>query len=301
MPTAYSDIWYDSSDARLKLYARDYGIKNTHTSRMPVLCMHGLTRNSADFGAIAGHLASRYRVISVDQRGRGNSAWDDQPANYNPGIYCQDMFKLMGDLGLTRTAIIGTSMGGIIGMIMGAMAPQAVIGMVINDVGPELDPVGLARIAGYTGKGAVVSGWDEAALRAREVNGIAFPDYDHQDWLDFARRTYAVDARGIIAPAYDPAIANAFKAPDPSPDTPPAQAVAPPDMWGLWDGLEGLPILAVRGAISDLLSAETLERMAERHPGMQAVTVPNRGHAPMLDEPVAVAAIDAFLETLETL
>ena len=287
MQATYSDIWYQSADTRLQLYARDYGGPG-----MPVLCMHGLTRNSADFEWIAAHLSQRYRVISVDQRGRGKSQWDDQPANYNPGIYVQDMFKLMGDLGLAKTAIIGTSMGGLMAMIIGNIAPQAVIGMVINDVGPELDPAGLARIAGYTGKGGVVGSWAEAAQRAKEVNGVAFPDYHDYDWLDFARRTYAVDSHGIIAPAYDPAIANAFATPEPT--------VAPPDLWGMWDRLEGLPILAVRGGISDLLSADTLKQMAERHTGMEAVTVANRGHAPMLDEGEAVTAIELFLAQLET-
>ena len=291
---AYSDIWYQSADTRLKLYARDYG-----GTGMPVLCMHGLTRNSADFEWIAAYLAKRYRVISVDQRGRGKSQWDDQPGNYNPGMYVQDMFKLMGELGLARTAIIGTSMGGLMAMIMGAMAPQAVIGMVINDVGPEIDPVGLKRIAGYTGKGVVVSSWAEAALRAKDVNGIAFPNYRDEDWLDFARRTYEVDAQGLIKPAYDLAIAKAFAPPDP--DAEPAPAVAPPDLWGMWDALEGLPILTVRGELSDLLSAQTLEKMAERHAGMAQATITGRGHAPMLDEGEAVMAIDQFLMKLEAL
>ncbi|MBW8882650.1 MAG: alpha/beta hydrolase [Asticcacaulis sp.] len=298
MDAAYEDVWYQSADTRLKLYARDYG-----GTGMPVLCMHGLTRNSADFEWIAAHLATAlkqrsgsapekcYRVISVDQRGRGRSEWDPEPANYNPGVYVQDMFKLMSELGIARAALIGTSMGGLMAIIMGSFAPQAVIGMVINDVGPEIDPAGLKRIAGYTGRGAPVMTWDEAAERAREVNEIAFPDYRHEDWLGFARRTYAVNADGQLAPAYDPAISNAFAAPQPN--------VAPPDLWGLWDTLDGIPILSLRGGLSDLLSAETVKQMAERHAGMQAVTVRGRGHAPMLDEPVAVAAMDAFLKDLE--
>ncbi|ESQ90201.1 alpha/beta hydrolase [Asticcacaulis sp. AC460] len=285
MSTSYSDIRYQSADTRLTLYARDYG-----GSGMPVLCMHGLTRNSADFEWIAGHLSTRYRVISVDQRGRGKSQWDDQPAHYTPGVYVQDMFKLLGDLGIPRAALIGTSMGGLMGMIMGAFAPQMVIGMVINDVGPEIDPAGLARIASYTGRGVAVTTWEDAAARAKETNGVAFPDYHDDDWLAFARRTYEVRPDGTIAPAYDPAISQAFATPEPT--------VAPPDLWGMWDKLEGLPILAVRGEISDLLSAETLKQMGERHAGMQAVTVRNRGHAPMLDEGEAVTAIETFLEGL---
>ncbi|ESQ74092.1 alpha/beta fold hydrolase [Asticcacaulis sp. AC402] len=291
MDAIYSDIWYQSADTRLQLYARDYKALGGG-SGMPVLCMHGLTRNSADFEWIAAHLAKTYRVISVDQRGRGKSQWDDQPANYAPGVYVQDMFKLLAELGITRTAIIGTSMGGLMAMIMGSFAPQAIAGMVINDVGPELDPAGLKRIAGYTGKGIAVATWQDAAARARETNAVAFPDYHDDDWLAFARRTYEVRHDGSIAPAYDPAIAQAFATPEPT--------VAPPDLWGLWDKLEGLPLLAVRGEISDLLSAHTLKKMGERHAGMKAVTVRNRGHAPMLDEGEAVTAIETFLQGLKS-
>ena len=283
----YTDIIYDSSDARLKLYARDYG-----GAGMPVLCMHGLTRNSADFEWIATHLSGLgYRVIAVDQRGRGKSAWDPEPVYYTPAVYCGDMLKLLGQLGITRSVLIGTSMGGLMAMIMGVMAPQAVIGMVINDIGPEIDKTGLDRIASYTGKGKPVATWADAAERAKETNGIAFPDYHDNDWLDFARRTYAMNADGQLAPAYDPAISNAFATPQPT--------VAPPDLWGLWDKLEGLPILSIRGGISDLLSADTVTKMGERHAGMTAVTVRNRGHAPMLDESEAVIAIEAFLIEME--
>ncbi len=288
----YSDIYYDSADLRLKLYARDYGRPSQNA--LPVLCMHGLTRNSADFEWLADHLASDYWIISVDQRGRGKSAWDDQQANYSPAVYVQDMFKLMGELSLTKVALIGTSMGGIMAMIMGAMAPQVIAGLVINDVGPELDPSGLARIAGYTGKGKPVETWEEAGARCAETNSVAFPDFTPADWLMFAKRTYSVTNEGRLAPAYDPAISNAF-APT-APDTPP---VAPPDLWGMWDALKALPTLSIRGGISDLLSAETVTKMEARHSGLAVVTVPDRGHAPMLDEPVAVTAIDSFLSKLD--
>jgi len=284
---AYRDVFYDSADGRLKLYARDYG-----GTGMPVLCMHGLTRNSADFEWIAAHLSGLgFRVISADQRGRGKSQWDPEPVNYTPAVYSGDMFRLLGTLGIARVALIGTSMGGLMAMVMGVMAQQAVIGMVLNDVGPELDPAGLARIAGYTGKGKAVETWEDAAERSREVNGVAFPDYHMTDWLDFARRTYAAGPDGKIVPAYDPAISNAFAAPQPN--------VAPPDLWGMWDKLEGIPILSVRGAISDLLAADTVEKMGARHTGMVAVSVRNRGHAPMLDEGEAVTAIENFLEGLK--
>ena len=283
--SAFSDVYYDSHDLRVKLYARDYGGQG-----MPVICMHGLSRNSADFEVIAPRLAERYRVIAVDQRGRGKSGWDEEPANYTPALYVQDMFKLMGDLGIARAALIGTSMGGIMAMIMGMIAPQAVIGMVINDVGPEIDVAGLERIKSYVGKSPPIRSWADAAARAKQTNDVAFPDYTEDDWLTFARRTYH-ERDGIPVSSYDPGISGAF-----DPDGP---VVAPPDMWGIWEALKEIPVLGVRGALSDLLSEATFGRMLESHPGMSAVTVANRGHAPMLDEPEAVTAIDAFLADLE--
>jgi len=282
----FSDVYYDSHDLRVKLYARDYGGQG-----MPVICMHGLSRNSADFEVIAAHLSERYRVIAVDQRGRGRSGWDTEPANYSPALYVQDMFKLMGDLGIARAALIGTSMGGIMAMIMAMIAPQAVIGMVINDVGPEIDVAGLERIKSYVGKSPPIRSWADAAARAKQTNDVAFPDYSDDDWLAFARRTYHVDDAGIPVSSYDPGISGAF---DPG-----GPVVAPPDMWGIWETLKEIPVLGVRGGLSDLLSEATFGRMLETHPGMRAVTLANRGHAPMLDEPEAVSAIDAFLADLE--
>ncbi len=286
--TAYSDVFYDSHDLRLKLYARDYGGQG-----MPVICMHGLSRNSADFEWLAAHLSERYRVIVVDQRGRGKSGWDAETANYTPALYVQDMFKLMGDLGIARAVLIGTSMGGIMAMIMAMIAPQAVIGMVINDVGPEIDVAGLERIKSYVGKSPPIRSWADAAARAKQTNDVAFPDYSDDDWLAFARRTYHVDETGIPVSSYDPGISAAF-----DPDGP---VVAPPDMWGIWETLKEIPVLGVRGGLSDLLSEATFGRMLETHPGMRAVTVANRGHAPMLDEPEAVTAIDAFLADMAEL
>jgi len=284
----YTDVYYPSADQRLTLYARDYGVP--FDDAPTVLCLHGLTRNSADFEWIAAHLSRRYRVIAADQRGRGLSDWDPEPANYTPAVYSLDMLGLLNHLGIARTAIIGTSMGGLMAMILGVTARGRLSGLVINDVGPDIEATGLARIASYTGKTKPAANWADAAEIARFINEIAFPDYGPDDWMAFARRLFR-EKDGVPVTAYDPAISGAFK---PQSDAP----VAPPDLWPMWDGLQGLPVLAIRGALSDLLSPATLDRMGERHAGMLAVTVPNRGHAPMLDEPEAVAAIDAFLANL---
>ena len=294
----YADVHFPSAaipgkdgpdeNGRLTLYARDYGAP--FDGAPCVLCLHGLTRSSADFEWIASHLSDRYRVVAADQRGRGRSQWDPEPAHYSPGVYVQDMLGLLDHLGIAKTAVIGTSMGGLMAMVLGVAARDRLTGAVINDVGPDIEAAGLARIASYTGKTKPIASWADAAETARLINEVAFPDYGPDDWTAFARRLFREEG-GVPVPAYDPAIAAGLK---PQSDTP----VAPPDLWPMWDGLQGLPILAIRGALSDLLSAVTLETMAQRHEGMIAVTVPNRGHAPMLDEPEAVAAIDAFLAGL---
>ena len=284
----YSDVTFPSADKRLTLYARDYGVP--FDGAPAVLCLHGLTRNSADFEWIAAHLSDRYRVLVADMRGRGRSEWDPVPANYNPGVYVQDVLGLLDQLGIAKTVIIGTSMGGLMAMVMGLMARDRMRAVVINDVGPDIEAAGLARIASYTGKTQPPATWADAARTAQFINEVAFPDYGPDDWMAFARRLFR-DEGGVPVPAYDPGIAAGLK---PQSDAP----VAPPDLWPMWDALEGLPILAIRGALSDLLSPATLDKMAARHAGMVSVTVPNRGHAPMLDEPEAVSAIDTFLAGL---
>ena len=290
---SYSDVYFPGAaipdeSGRLTLYARDYGVP--FDGAPVVLCLHGLTRNSADFEWIAGHLSDRYRVLAADQRGRGRSQWDPVAARYNPGVYVQDMLGLLDHLGIARAAIIGTSMGGLMAMVMAVVACDRMSAVVINDVGPDIEAAGLARIASYTGKTQPPATWADAAEIAQFINAVAFPDYGPDDWMAFARRLF-LEKDGVPEPAYDPAIAGGLK---PQSDAP----VAPPDLWPMWDALNGLPILAIRGALSDLLSPATLDKMAARHAGMVSVTVPNRGHAPMLDEPEAVSAIDTFLAGL---
>ncbi len=288
----FDDLTYLSADGRLTLHARDYGVPTgpEATGRV-VLCMHGLTRNSADFHDLAMHLKDRFRVISADQRGRGRSQWDPDPKNYTPAVYVQDMIRLLDHLAVGKAIAIGTSMGGLMAMIMGVAHRDRLLGAVINDVGPEIDPAGLARIAAYTGKTRPATNWAEAAELARFTNGVAFPDYGPADWMAFARRLYAEDQNGVPVLAYDPAISKGLETRTDAP-------VVPPDLWPMWDGLKELPIMAVRGALSDLLSDATLRRMEERHPGLHSLVVPGRGHAPMLDEPGVPQAIDAFLAGL---
>jgi pimeloyl-ACP methyl ester carboxylesterase len=283
-------VSFPSSGGNLRLHAEVQGPEN---APLTVLCLHGLTRNIADFAFLAAHLSGRYRVVTADQRGRGQSQWDPQTANYRPGTYVADMFALLDHLAIDRMAVIGTSMGGIMAMIMGATQPARLQGIVLNDIGPEVPVAGLRRLRGALNDRTPATTWAEAALQAKRLNEHAFPDYGEADWDAFARRTYVEDLSGRPVAAFDPAILEGLNATDLS--------AVPADLWPQWQRLKSIPILAIRGALSDIISAEILASMAAQHPSLQAVTIANRGHAPMLDEPAAVAAIDEFLQRLETI
>lgn len=280
---AYRGHRYTSAGGGLTLFARDYG-----GGGPPLLLMHGLTRNSADFEPLVGHLAPAWRLIVPDQRGRGLSDYDADAANYRPDVYAADMFALLDGLGIERCALIGTSMGGLMAMIMAATQPGRFPAIVLNDIGPELDAAGLARIAGYVGGARRFADWNGAAAACAAINREAFPGFQAGDWLDFARRTCREEADGSVVFAYDPAIARGFAG---------EGEVAPPDLWPLWDALGSTPVLVIRGERSDLLSPAIVAAMRERHTGpMTAIEVPRRGHAPLLDEPAALAAIQPFLK-----
>lgn len=282
---AYGAHKFRSADGRLDLHARIYPGDGP-----PLLLMHGLTRNSADFDPLVAHLAGRYRLIVPDQRGRGLSEWDPDPANYRPDVYAADMFALLDGLGIGAAGLIGTSMGGLMAMIMGAAQPARVPLIALNDVGARLEPEGLQRIQSYVGPSGPMRSWEAAAARCAAINAAAFPGFGPDDWLAFARRTCRENANGTIAFAYDPAISESIRGAQPT--------TVPAELWPLWDALTAIPVLVVRGALSDLLAAETVTEMARRHGGpFEAVEVPARGHAPLLDEPAALDAIRPFLAT----
>jgi pimeloyl-ACP methyl ester carboxylesterase len=284
-----TDISFASCGGNLRLHAQ---IQGPEHAPLTVLCLHGLTRNLADFDALAAILSARYRVLTADQRGRGKSQRDPHTPNYHPATYASDMFALLDHLAIDRVAVIGTSMGGIMAMMMGAAQPARVRGIVLNDIGPQVPVAGLHRLRSSLNGSIPVATWSEASLQARRVNEIAFPDYGDADWDAFARRIYVEDPSGRPIAAFDPAILAGLNAADPS---------AAPNLWPQWQHLKSISILAIRGALSDILSAEILASMAAQHPNLRAITVANRGHAPMLDEPAAVAAIDEFLHSLETI
>jgi pimeloyl-ACP methyl ester carboxylesterase len=276
------DYFYDSVDG-LRLYCRIFPAQRA--VGLPVLCLPGLTRNSRDFVALAAHLSSQREVLTADLRGRGRSVWDPDSSHYQLPTYVQDAWSLLESRRLNRVLVVGTSLGALMGMAMAAMKPDRIAGIVLNDAGPEIDPAGLRRIAGYAGKLPPVSSWTEAAAQAKSVYGLALPGLTDADWLDYAHRGYRENAAGIPVPDMDPRIADAFKNP----------STAPANLWSVYSQIKDVPLLVIRGALSDLLSAATVARMLREKPDLQHITVANRGHTPLLNEPECLAAIDAFL------
>jgi pimeloyl-ACP methyl ester carboxylesterase len=273
-----------SSAEGLTLHARDYAAREGQ-ARLPVICLHGLTRNARDFDALAPWLAARgHRVLAVDVRGRGLSDRDPAAAYWLP-TYADDVRRLSEALGIARAIFVGTSMGGLITMELAALAPSLIAAAIINDVGPVLAAEGLARIGAYVGNAPVFAGWEEAALYLQRQNEAALPHYRVEDWRRMAARMFR-EQDGRVAADYDPAIAAAF-----------GTGPLPADPWERWHGLAGnRPLLLLRGGLSDLLTAGDATRMVTEHPHARLREIPNVGHAPMLDEPESLAAIGQFLD-----
>ena len=284
---AWQERYFESSDG-LSLYYRDY-LPAEASDRLPVLCLPGLTRNSRDFEALALRLQrTGRRVLTPDLRGRGRSQHDPDWSNYQPTTYLGDLAALQAAAGAERVVVVGTSLGGILAMLIAATRPAAIAAAVLNDVGPEIAPEGLQRIAQYVGRHIPVGSWEEAAAQARATYGLALPDLTDAQWLAFARRSY-VEVDGVPRLDMDPMIGEAVRA---------APSGAAPDLWPVYGALRPLPALAVRGELSDVLSEATFERMALEKPDLRRVTVARRGHPPLLDEPECVTAIDEFLSDL---
>lgn len=280
----YQDKSWTSADG-LTLYFRDYAGPEGYDGP-PVVCMHGLTRNSRDFAELASHLSQSRRVIVPEMRGRGQSDYAPDSSTYNPAQYVADVERLFEQEGIESFISVGTSMGGLMTMMLAAAKPGRLVAVVMNDIGPQVEPAGLTRIGGYVGQGRSYPTWLHAARSMASVHGEAFPDYDLEDWLEMAKRTMVVSQNGRISYDYDMAIAEPFKEPG---------NAAPANLWLSYESLADVPMVLVRGELSDLLSPDTVRQMGVRNRAMTHVTVPRVGHAPMLNEPEALAAIDALL------
>lgn len=296
----YTESRYTSHD-QLSLYYREYG-----QGEQTVVCLPGLTRNSKDFHDIATHLASNYRVLCPDLRGRGRSDRDPKWKNYHPGTYVKDVWKLLDELGVDTAIILGTSLGGLMAMIMAEQKPGRIKAIILNDIGPEIDPVGYARILAYAGRNKPVNSWEDAAQQCSDTYGVAIPGMPMSFWQEYVHRSFSEDASGKPVPDADPnigeAIRNSVKA---------VRWLTRLRRWGLlrkiggvmidpWDSFRAvsMPALVIRGALSDILSEEIVDKMAAVKPDLERVSIPNRGHVPLLDEPESLQAIDAFLAGL---
>jgi pimeloyl-ACP methyl ester carboxylesterase len=268
----------------LRLHYRDY----PGGDGPPILCLPGLTRNARDFAEFAERYSPRFRVLALDFRGRADSDYDPVPMRYNPLTYAGDVLQLLDQLGIRQAIVVGTSLGGLVTMTIAATAPQRIAATILNDVGPDIDPGGVQRILSYVGKDMRFKSWDEIADTIAVNHGAAFDRYTHEDWVKMARRN-GREENGEVRFDYDMAIAEPFKTTGPTPHV---------DLWPFFKALGQKPLLVVRGAKSDLLTVATAEKMQQAVPGMKLATVAGVGHAPELNEPEAVAAIDEFLSSL---
>lgn len=256
----------------------------------PVLCLAGLTRNSTDFTYLVPHLSGN-RLIRMDYRGRGQSGTPDDFMSYNILREGLDAIELLDHLGLENVTLIGTSRGGLIAMALSLTNPGRLNGVVLNDIGPEVTDAGIQRIMDYVGKEPPFANLDAAAEALKSGHAGDFPGVALSRWREQAEFMWSDKPGGGVALRYDARLRDALIGQ--------AGVGEAPDLWQLFDGLANLPLATIRGANSDLFSAETFEKMQARHPGMIAVTVPDRGHVPFLDEPEALTAIKTLLEAVQ--
>jgi pimeloyl-ACP methyl ester carboxylesterase len=280
-PQGYLERRITAQDG-LALSYRHYG--DAVSEKTPLLCLAGLTRNAKDFHGLARRYAPERRVLALDLRGRGRSAYDPDWRNYAPEVYLRDVAHLLAAENAHRVIVVGTSLGGLLAMGLAVSLPSALKAVVLNDIGPEIDPGGIARIKSYVGRETELGDWDAATRRLKELFGVSWPDLPEGRWNELAREHFREGPDGRPAMDYDPAIRRPFEANDDS-----------PDMWPLFGALEKVPTLLIRGALSDILSEATATAMAEVKPDLIRVDVANRGHVPLLDEPECLAALDDFI------
>ena len=279
------DIHFTSRDG-LRLYARHYPAFGS--VRRPVVCLAGLTRNCRDFHDLACALAVPDElgrdVYAIDSRGRGRSQNDPDWKNYSILVELNDVLDFMTMKGLDRAAVVGTSRGGLIAMLMAVLRPNAIGVAVLNDIGPVLEREGLSRIVAYVGRIPLPADWKEATELVTEMNRRQFPAVSPQQWGAFAHAVFN-DDNGLPAPAFDPNLAKAISMMD-----------GPmPELWPQFAALAHVPLMGIRGENSDILSDRTFSLMRSRHPRMTAVTVRGQGHAPLLMDTPTIGAVAEFL------
>ncbi|HWL46941.1 MAG TPA: alpha/beta hydrolase [Sphingomonadaceae bacterium] len=282
---AWQDSYWWSKDG-LRLHYRDYPGRD---DRPPILCLPGLTRNARDFATTADRLAGEWRLLCVDLRGRGESAYAKDAMTYVPLVYLQDIEELIATLGLSSVVVFGTSLGGLLAMLLSTAGHARIAGALLNDIGPVLDPVGLARIQAYVGRGQSWPTWLHVARSLAVSHGAIHPDFQLADWIALAKRLCRLTPAGRIVQDYDPRIAEPLRL------SAGGDEGGGLDMWPAFERLGEAPLTVLRGELSDLFGPAAAGAMQARVPGLDLVTVPRVGHAPTLDEPESIAAIDRLL------
>jgi pimeloyl-ACP methyl ester carboxylesterase len=287
MPAAGRSLFVTAQDG-LRLHVRAYGARASRA--LPVVCLPGLARTAADFESLAATLSSDRHVLAVDYRGRGKSDYDQNPANYNLQVELSDLLAVLTAVGIGQAVFIGTSRGGILTMLLAVARPTAIAGCVLNDIGPVIELKGLMRIKGYVGKLSQPASFREAADGLQQRFGSHFPKWGDADWLAFARRTFK-EANGRIVADYDIKLATILDGITPERPLPP--------LWKEFDALARLPVMVVRGANSDILSAATVEAMRTRRRSLDVVEVVDEGHTPRLTDPQTAGRIAAFVASCD--
>jgi len=278
-------IFISASDG-LRLHVREY----RSAAGIPVVCLPGLARTTADFDALAAalvHGERPRRVVAIDLRGRGKSEYDPDPQNYNVAVELADVITVLTALEIGPAVFVGSSRGGILTMLLAAAHPTAVAGAVLHDIGPVIEPQGLARIKSYVGKLPQPSSFAEGVEILRRLFEAQFPKLMADQWLAAAQRTWRIED-GKLAPTYDVRLADTLA------EFCAERPLAP--MWHEFDALARVPVLVIRGANSDVLSAATVSAMHARHPNLESIDVADQGHVPLLEEDALLHRIKAFVE-----
>lgn len=282
----HSSHYYRSNDG-LKLHYRDIGVDN---GEFVILCIPGLTRNSRDFDEFATRYANNNRVICVDLRGRSLSEYDKNWKNYNPLTYAQDVWTLLDKLSIEKVVIMGTSLGGLISMVMSYQNNDRIAGVILNDIGPEINPKGLERITKYAGLLPPVRTWKEAEEQTKQVYGPGLIGIDDSQWIILAKRAYTENSQNQPVLDMDINISTAIKQMGPQKGDP----------WDFYESLKQTETLVLRGELSDILSGEILTKMHNRNPNLKSAIIPDRGHVPLLNEATCVTAIDEFIKRIKS-
>jgi pimeloyl-ACP methyl ester carboxylesterase len=282
----YNSSNFYSSDDGLKLHYRDLGNDN---GKYVIVCIPGLTRNSRDFDGFASRYAKNNRVICVDLRGRALSDYDKNWKNYHPLTYAKDVWTLLDKLSIQKVVIMGTSLGGLIAMVMSFQNNERIAGVILNDIGPEIDAMGLERIKKYAGLLPPIETWQEACEQTKQVYGPWLKGLDDSHWIKLAKRAYKLNSLNQPVLDMDVNISRAIKEVGPQKGDP----------WQLFDSLKNTETLVLRGELSDILSFEILTKMHNRNPNLKSAIIPNRGHVPLLDEQTSVLAVEDFLKRIK--